>query len=51
MFELVKNAIANKETTCESKRTLPTISFCLIPYHVGVLITFQPNSVPLIGLT
>ena len=39
MFELVKNVIADKETTWEFKRTLPTISFCLLPYDVGILIT------------
>ena len=45
-FELVKNVIADKETTCEPKRNLPTISFWLILYDIGILMTF-----PLTGLT
>ena len=56
MFELVKNVITNKETTCKPKRTRPKISFCSIQNDVEILI--QPNSnstaiqlVPLIGLT
>ena len=36
--------MADKETTCEPKRTLPTISFCLIPCDIGILVTFQRNS-------
>ena len=44
MFEQVKNVMANKETTCGPKRTLPTISFSLIPHDVGILMTFQQNS-------
>ena len=44
MFELVKNVITNKETTCKPKRTQPKISFCSIPHDVGILRTFQPNS-------
>ena len=44
MFELVKNVIADKETTWEFKRTLPTISFCLLPYDVGILMTLIFNA-------
>ena len=44
MFHLVKNVIADKEITCQPKRTLPTIPFCLILYNVGILMTFQRNS-------
>ena len=55
MFELVKNVIADKETTCKPKRTPPTISFCLILYDVGILMKFYNakaiHIVPLIGLT
>ena len=36
--------MADEETTCEPKRTLPTISFCLIPCDIGILMTFQGNS-------
>ena len=34
--------IADKEITCELKRTLPTISFCLIPCDIEM--NFQRNS-------
>ena len=44
MLEYVKNVIADKETTCEPERNLPTISFCLIPYDMGILMTFQRSS-------
>ena len=43
-FELVKNVIADKETTCEPKRNLPTISFWLILYDTGILMTFPRNN-------
>ena len=36
--------MADKEITCEPERTLPTISFCLIPFDIGILMTFQRNS-------
>ena len=38
MFHLVKNVIADKEITCQPKRTLPTIiiPFYLIQYNVGI---------------
>ena len=44
MLEYVKNVIADKETTSEPERNLPTISFCLIPYDMGILMTFQRSS-------
>ena len=44
MLEYVKNMIADKETTCEPERNLPTISFCLIPFDIGILMTFQRSS-------
>ena len=36
--------IADKETTYKPTRTLPTISFCLIPFDIGILMTFQRSS-------
>ena len=36
--------IADKEITREPKRTLPTISLSLVPYDIGILMTFQRNS-------
>ena len=44
MLEQVKNLIAYKEITRRPKRTLPTISFCLVPYDIEILMTFQRNS-------
>ena len=44
MLEYVKNVIADKETTSEPEINLPTISFCLIPYDMGILMTFQRSS-------
>ena len=44
MLEYVKNVIADKEATSEPERNLPTISFCLIPYDMGILMTFQRSS-------
>ena len=40
----MKNLIADKETTCEPKRNLPTISFCLTQYDIRILMSFQRNS-------
>ena len=44
MLEYVKNVMADKETTCEPERNLSTISFCLIPFDMGILMTFQRSS-------
>ena len=44
MLEYVKNVMADKETTCEPERNLSTISFCLIPYDMGILMAFQRSS-------
>ena len=37
----MKSVIASKEINWEPKRTLPTISFFLIPYDIGILLAFQ----------
>ena len=43
MFELVKNVIADKETTCEPKRNLPTISFCYDDFSTQQQFIFLPS--------
>ena len=40
----MRNVIADKETCYKPTRTLPTIWFCLVPYDIGILMTFQRSS-------